>query len=123
MEDKIGENIKSARKARGLTQRALGEKIGKGFSTIQKYENGIIQPPISVIKDIAVALEMDPYSLVDFDTATRMLEDSINSSIAIRARLDSAFDCLNSEGQEKAVERVEELTEIPKYQKETPPEK
>ena len=38
------------------------------------------------------------------------------------ARIHSALDCLNASGQEKAVERVEELTEIPKYQKITPPQ-
>ena len=32
----------------------------------------------------------------------------------------TAFDQLNPEGQTKAVERVEELTEIPKYQKKPP---
>lgn len=32
-------------------------------------------------------------------------------------RIDAALDRLNDEGQEKAAERVEELTEIPKYQK------
>ena len=32
----------------------------------------------------------------------------------------TAFDKLNDEGQQKAVERVEELTEIPKYKKEPP---
>lgn len=32
-------------------------------------------------------------------------------------KLLSAFSQLNEEGQQKAVERVEELTEIPKYQK------
>ena len=31
--------------------------------------------------------------------------------------LIDAFDSLNEEGQQKAVERVEELTEIPKYQR------
>ena len=34
--------------------------------------------------------------------------------------LIAAFSQLNNEGQAKAVERVEELTEIPKYKKETP---
>lgn len=39
-------------------------------------------------------------------------------------RIQSALDQLNADGQEKAVERVEELTEIPKYRRdiETPPE-
>ena len=36
--------------------------------------------------------------------------------------LVDAFSLLSPEGQQKAIERVEELTEIPKYQKETPPQ-
>ena len=34
-------------------------------------------------------------------------------------RLNTAFDQLNAVGQEKAVERVEELAEIPKYREDT----
>lgn len=37
-------------------------------------------------------------------------------------KLMEYFFLLNQDGQEKAVERVEELTEIPKYQKDPPPE-
>ena len=37
-----------------------------------------------------------------------------------RGKLNAAFDQLNAAGQQKAVERVEELTEIPKYQREKP---
>ena len=36
-------------------------------------------------------------------------------------RIAAALDKLNEEGQEKAVERVEELTEIPRYQAQEPP--
>ena len=36
--------------------------------------------------------------------------------------LVKAFSQLNPDGQNKAVERVEELAEIPKYQKEKPPQ-
>lgn len=37
-------------------------------------------------------------------------------------RLVNAFDLLNDAGQQKAIERVEELTEIPKYQRQPPQE-
>ena len=37
-------------------------------------------------------------------------------------RIAAALDQLNDEGQEKAAERVEELTEVPKYQRAGPPE-
>lgn len=46
-----------------------------------------------------------------------------NANNDIITRLNTALSKLNDDGQQKAVERVEELTEIPKYQRqETPPE-
>ena len=114
--DNIGENIKRARKERGLTQRELGEKIGKKYSTVQKYENGIIEPPISVIRDIAAALGVDPYSIASFDAATKMLEESINAREAAQKRLAAACKKLTSEGLEKAADIVEIIAGNPKYQ-------
>ena len=38
----------------------------------------------------------------------------------LEMRLLTAFSQLNPDGQNKAIERVEELTEIPKYKKEPP---
>lgn len=40
-----------------------------------------------------------------------------SNSTQYKEVLFSAFDRLNEDGQKKAIERVEELTEIPKYQK------
>ena len=41
---------------------------------------------------------------------------------AEKVRLNIAFDSLNSDGQYEAVKRVEELTEIPRYQATTAPQ-
>lgn len=60
----IGNNIKTAREKAGITQKQLSEKIGRGFSTIQKYEMGIITPPIKTIFLIANALNVDPEWLI-----------------------------------------------------------
>ena len=109
MHSNIGRKIKAARKSKGLTQRMLAEKIKKTFSTVQKYENGVVEPPLSVIVDIAAALDMTPPQLMGFDVP-------LFADDTIEATLLTAFDQLNDEGQQKAVERVEELTEIPKYQ-------
>lgn len=46
-------------------------------------------------------------------------QNNVNNDIT--ARLKFALDKLNEDGQQKAVERVEELTEIPKYQRQEPP--
>lgn len=113
----IGESIREARLKKGWTQKQLGDKCNMADSAIRRYESDRGNPTIETLKRIANALEVDPYSLMDFDMATAALEDQINS----RAKhLLTFFDQLNEEGQAKAVERVEELTEIPKYQKKPP---
>lgn len=37
--------LAALRRARGLTQEQLAQEIGKGTSTIYKWENGIKEPP------------------------------------------------------------------------------
>ena len=83
---------------------------------------------------ISVILKTDLFQLVmgmakdewdaklqkEVDDYEKELEDTYYPGIT--KDLIRAFLLLNDEGQQKAVERVEELTEIPKYQKETPPD-
>lgn len=52
----LGMRIKEARLKRGLSQKALAEKIGKAPTTISCYENGVQIPPTEVLKSIALAL-------------------------------------------------------------------
>ena len=47
--------IKSNRKQRKMTQSQLAEAIGKKVVTIRKYENGDIEPPLSVLQDLSNA--------------------------------------------------------------------
>ncbi|MGM9593152.1 MAG: helix-turn-helix domain-containing protein [Candidatus Onthomonas sp.] len=65
MRSNIGQKIKAARKSCGLTQKELADKIGKGFSTVQKYENGQVEPPTSVIAEIARILGITPLELAE----------------------------------------------------------
>lgn len=51
------------------------------------------------------------------DEAYSKIAENIERHHGPKTKLNAAFDRLNEEGQKKAVERVEELTEIPKYQK------
>ena len=54
----IGKRIKKLRTLKELTQKQLGEKIGKSAITIRKYESGEITPPWTVLEDIAKALDV-----------------------------------------------------------------
>jgi len=49
----IGERIKKLRKHLGLTQEQFGEKIGKAWTTIQRWEAGVVQIPDPALKLIS----------------------------------------------------------------------
>lgn len=56
----IGKRLKSRRELAGLTQEQVGERIGKTFATVAKYESGEIKNiDIMVISTIADITETD----------------------------------------------------------------
>lgn len=55
----IGDNIKKYRKQNKLTQKELGDLINKSTISIRKYEANDITPSISVLNDIASALNIN----------------------------------------------------------------
>lgn len=63
-----GERIKLARKAAGLTQTELAEKIGVKFSAIHKYESGmVVNLKRETIAALADALDVKPSWLMCMD--------------------------------------------------------
>ncbi len=141
----VGEKIKQARKKAGLTQKKLGEKLGVSAAMVAQYEKGVRNPKWETLRSIATALNVETSSLLgDWDnyspsemartmseTLTTMAESSnqaisesmneaINAMSAMakdEKELLSDYRNLNSYGKEEARKRVNELTEIPKYQK------
>lgn len=155
MSTECSERIRTARKAKGITQAQLAKAVGLGVATIQRYEAGDRRPNVEILADIADALDVnidyllgyesfearekynqfnDAIKQSDFRAAEKALglpEGSVFTipsadiwaagSVTVRPdygkRLNAAFDKLNPDGQAEAVDRVEELTEIPKYQR------
>ena len=120
----LGERIKAARKEKGITQKELADLINKGFSTVQKYEIDVIEPPISVLEKIADALNVSIQKLcglsdelTEGQRAGKQLSLMLDllSSDPEHEELIEAYEMLNKTGKKIAIERVEELTEIPKY--------
>ena len=71
----IGEKIKMAREAKGLTQEQLGALCGTTKQTIFKYENGIITNiPLDRLEKMAEVLSITPMSLMGW-------EDTLPSNI------------------------------------------
>lgn len=56
----IGNNIKAARKALGMSQDALADAIGSNRVTISQYENGKYLPSVPALQRIADALRTTP---------------------------------------------------------------
>lgn len=146
-----GELIRNARQKAGITQAELARKLGISYQSIGQWERNIRKPKPESLLKLAQALEISVSVLLgvtdedgymtgnhfadpsDFEfikalgldnpsRRTALLADPHSSNALIADRLKTAFDSLNPSGQQVAVERVEELTEIPKYQKDPPPE-
>lgn len=135
----IGNRIKEYRKKAKLSQKELAQKIGKGYSTVQKYELNLTQPPIDVLNKIADVLNIGASALFadddnDLNTLFNALEYSdenniefpltnpkmINTTITLydnEITLVKDFRELNELGKEKAADYVHDLTENPKYKK------
>ena len=70
----IGGKLSHCRRAAGLTQQQLGEKIGLKAQQIQNYENGTNRISASHMRDIVAVLEV-PASFFFVDIA-RALNDA-----------------------------------------------
>lgn len=128
----LGKRISAARKKEGLTQAQLAKLCGVATITIQQYERDKRQPRNGMLEKISTILKTDPFQLflgaTQEEWNARMekeVEDHWKEMEAMylpgHAKiLVDAFDQLNEDGQLKAIERVEELTEIPKYKKNPP---
>lgn len=134
----VGNKIKYFRNKKGITQKTLGELIGKTESSIQKYECGYTEVPFSVLEKIAISLDTELLFLLDdeyLESASNYFMDNgdaklasilhdfalINKQLSIDidnnyiSILNKLFSELNDSGKQKALERIAELTEIPRY--------
>lgn len=139
-----GQRIQQARKSAGLSQKQLGDRLGLSASMIGQWENDLRNPKYDTLNRIANALGID-LDILFSDREKEISEwsniEGWNSGIGAREKgviedfgyqgysfseaehdLISAFDDLNREGQRKAIERIKELTEIPRYRRQDTPE-
>lgn len=131
----IGFKIKELRTQKKITQKQLGKLIGKTESSIQKYECGSVEVPLSVLEKIANVLDVSILTLMDISQILSLAQTNINLgnpdmadsflSIAeimykkkypLDVRLQANYELLNNAGKEKAVSYIEDLTKIEEYQ-------
>lgn len=142
----IGEKIKDYRKKSGLSQKELGQKLNVSQQHIAQYESGKRIPKLDTIQKIAVALNISVNDLLESplddsplyrafknnDASDNPLEKHyVNSKLTEQIEnwqqadieLVKSFKKLNDSGKAVAIERVEELTEIPRYTQKGTPDK
>lgn len=138
----IGYNIKRLRKAAGLTQKQLGEKLGISFQSVAQWETGKRIPKIETLRKIAAALNCDiselDVSFIDSsivkakefpsDTLIALYKTtgSTKTTQVVFSKLNASdqesmintlnyLQKLNTSGKLIAADRVQELTLIEKY--------
>ena len=72
--NEIGQRIRKLRKEHKLSQTELANKIGKSLRTIQKYENGEIEVAISVMNEIAAALDITVADIIGYNAETNTIQ-------------------------------------------------
>ena len=124
-----GGYIKNARKEAGLSQKALGEKLGVSQQMIAQYESGKRKPKVETLINIVNALDLPVSSFDEICSTLAEKHDLLKNTTFYNLTLKDAItsetlkkmsDCLellNKMGQEKAIEQVELLTKIPEYKK------
>ena len=143
-----GQRIKAARKRANMTQAELAQKLDIPPQSVSQWERDVRKPKIETLRKIAKELnclitdlftaDEVPFISIGYNTGRqigykagqkagsdeqleylkRVLYYSFSDA---EQEIVYTLSLLNDEGQQKAVERIEELAEIPKYRK-TPQE-
>jgi transcriptional regulator with XRE-family HTH domain len=80
------QRLLTLRKARGLTQQQLADKVGVHVVQLRRYEAGRAQPTLDVLKHIAIALSVSADALV-FDDNERDPSDELRLQFEAVAQL------------------------------------
>lgn len=107
--------LRQAREQSGLTQQDLAEKLGITKSAIGNYENGVSSPKWDVLLKIFDVLKVEPNFLYQDSFSLETPETS--PLTPQQSALLSSFDLLNKEGQQKALDYVDDLVLTGRYKK------
>ena len=141
----LAEKIKKIREKRGMTQKQVASLMGISQQAYGQYESGMRLPKPETLGRIAAALDSTLEEITQCtnlaaygvgDKSGNYVKDFINGAVAQWSAedavlekynssnprfeaLSTAFNALNDNGQRVAVERVQELAQIPAYQRPT----
>ena len=82
----LGKNIRYLRKQKDMSQDKLAELLGyKSFTTIQKWESGVAEPPFKTLVKIADLFQVDVDTLANDDLS---IEHSVHPDFIVELEDD-----------------------------------
>jgi transcriptional regulator with XRE-family HTH domain len=67
LDEAIGSRVRTLRRRRGMSQTALAGALGLSYQQMQKYERGSSRMPVSILVQIARALDVEVNRLIGED--------------------------------------------------------
>jgi transcriptional regulator with XRE-family HTH domain len=77
----FGRRLFTVRRARGISQKELGEKVGLSLRMISYYERDENGPPVAVLKKIAAALNVSASYLLGESPLKTTVKDEIDPAL------------------------------------------
>lgn len=126
--EKVGKRLEELRIRAGLTLRQAADSVGISEPVLLDYETGEQELTEEAVEQLAQLYHADPLYIIlgiTQDSFQKQMETKVEAYHAhvetVRdeslSKIKGIFDRLNEEGMKKAVERVEELSEMQRYQR------
>ncbi len=111
----VGQNIRTYRVQRGISQKELGRRVGVALRQLQKYEEGANSVSAGRLSQIARALEVEVAALFEGSpVGGSRATDQLARGLLVKRhsiRLVQAFDAIRREGTRMAIlQLIEEMT-------------
>lgn len=128
----LAENIRKIRESKGKTQKEVASLMGISQQAYSQYESGAREPKPETLGRIAAALEIEFKELYPaiMSSEKKWSHDHLHDFLygvqsqwevernnSPKSEILQLFQRLNDNGQARAAEYIEELAQIPKYQR------
>lgn len=108
----IGERLRTLRKAAGLTQKELGQKLGVSASMIGQYETNLRNPKFETLQKIAAVLNVNITEIVDLSE----ISPSLNAIIPLANDISGILKKPSTDGKIRLSEsersQIQELAKL-----------
>lgn len=116
-----------------MSQQQLAERLGVHQTAVSQWEKERTTPSFEAVDEMCDIFDVDAYYLLgrsderghyrmteaeEADLGADLAAEDAAAEVSRKGKMIASFDLLNTQGQLKALEQVQVLTEVPKYRKE-----